>query len=182
MEPETQADTQSNFLSHVLHFSFEISLSISLIRHTRRDSALFSLATRLDYDHTQRPRYGILYGILYDHGMVWYTTTASIARCDHPTSQILHPTSSVLYPTSYFTSYISQSYNLTILHWMHTAQMGPPLRTRGKRAGYVDLRHVLFGDHTVGKSGALFVGSLMSFSSPSSRRSRNARYDTTPPA
>lgn len=29
--------------------------------------------------------------------------------------------------------------------------MGPPLCTRGKRTGYVDLRHVLFGDHTFGK-------------------------------
>jgi hypothetical protein len=32
-----------------------------------------------------------------------------------------------------------------------TAQMGPPLCTRRKGTGYVDLRHVLFGDHTFGK-------------------------------
>jgi hypothetical protein len=42
-------------------------------------------------------------------------------------------------------------YILHLTIWMHTAQMGPPLCSRGKRTGYVDLRHVLFGDHTVGK-------------------------------
>jgi hypothetical protein len=38
--------------------------------------------------------------------------------------------------------------------------MGPPLCTRGKRTGYVDLRHVFFGDHTVGESALLFSSLL----------------------
>lgn len=38
--------------------------------------------------------------------------------------------------------------------------MGPALCTRWKGAGYVDLRHVLFGDHTARESGAV-LGSFL---------------------
>jgi hypothetical protein len=53
--------------------------------------------------------------------------------------------------------------------------MGPPLCSRWKGTGYVDLRHVLLGDHTVGKS-APFLFFFLALFLPFSRYCYPVRY------
>lgn len=86
---------------------------------------------------------------------------------------------------------ISTSLDVTILYstsYNLDAQMGPSLRTRGKGAGYVDLRHVLFGDHPARKPTASlsdfllrFVASFVAlFVTTPERTERHVQHDPRP--